>query len=160
MAERVAAFPVRVGQAMVKRLEDHLAANREQWLFPPATIDFGLKSSWEQGPFPLLGVHVPDLEDQTVAALFNTQGGRAELRIAIFAYLGGVGPDNPELALHELVADVRRAFADVDEGRQLGGVLSSGVMFFDGWTIGVDDSGFAVGLLGFRGLFDWDESAA
>ena len=154
MAERTDAFASRIGDAMKLRLEEHVAANADQWRTAPADVKFGLDDSWEQGPFPLVGITIPSLTDQNLDAT----GGRSEVAIMIIAFVSE--PSAPERALHEMVADIRRAFVEPSDGRQLGTVLASGLLFFDGWEIAPDPSGISVAVLNYRGLFQWDESAA
>lgn len=158
MAERTRAFAVRVGEAFVERLKDHVAENSEQWAEVPQNVEFGIRSNWGEGPFPLIGVTIPAFEDQNVGSNLDGTGGRGELSIAVMGFTHD--PAAPEQAAHELAADIRRAINAAVAGRQLGQVLASGVLFYNGYEVQVDpESGHGACVVSFRANLQWDGTA-
>lgn len=155
MADRVTAFAVQIGDTVARRIREHAAANVEQWYVPPAGVEFGLNLTWEQAPRPFIGVSVTSLEDDTAGS--SSEQGRGYFMVTVWGWTKDGA--EPERASHELASDVRRALTDVHEGRQLGGVLASGALWFAGYEVVVlPDTGDALCVLAFRAMCQMDET--
>lgn len=138
-------------QAMAYQIQQHALEQPEQWAVRPATIAVGAKASHLDASRPVLVlgcVSVSDLTNQTAGATVDAE---AEVEI----YCSTENPADPEGALHDLAADVRRA---VMSDPQLGGALESGYVEPAGYAGAVDldeSSGMAALAIRFRVFYEW-----
>lgn len=157
MAERTQSFAVRIGEAVAQRLRDHVAENVEQWFVPPTDVEYGLKFSWQERSKPFVGVSVGALEDDVAGS--SSEMGRGNYVVNVWGWTRD--GTEPERASHELASDIRRALTEVYDGRQLGGVLASGALWFAGYEVVLDpETGEALVVCSFRAMCQMTEAEA
>lgn len=106
MAERPKAFPNRIADGVVEQLKNHARDYPHLWAVMPATIARGVGAGWESAPRP--AIYVTSTAGDLTEREFGAQEwhrSRLELRVLMVTEDAG----NPEGAIEDLVADVRRA---------------------------------------------------
>lgn len=155
MAERVTAFAVRIGEAVALRLQTHAQENAEQWFAIPTGVEYGLRLAWQEMSRPFVGVSVTGLDDDQAGS--SSEQGRGHFHVTVWAWVNDSA--DPERAAHEIASDIRRALTDTAEGKQLGGVLSSGYMWPTGYEVVIaPDIGEGLAVLAFDAMCQMDET--
>lgn len=117
MAERPKAMPNRIADGMVEQIANHARDYQHLWAKVPAVIKRGVGASWDSDPRPAIYVSSTAGGDLTEQLAGGLDWHRSNL--ALVVAMVSADADNPEGAIEDLAADVRRALM---ANRQLEGI--------------------------------------
>lgn len=158
MSARPTAMPLQVAAAIAKGIKLHAQAHPELWSDQPALVDYGLKASQLDAARPVIVVDIPKLEELEFRSTTNV---RTEATVEI--YIAVDGTTDPTAAIHEMLADVRRAVMSDEILAGEGNVLSTGWLRPAGAEVSVNltegSDGEGIAIARFIADYQWGVTA-